>query len=174
MSGREGNGAELNAAAERIEALVGEAERLPDERTRVLVGRLLREILSLYGAGWQRMLELIEQHDPRLRHAVVKDGLLSHLLMLHDLHPIPLAARVARALDDVRPALQAHGGSVDMVGLEGERLRLRLTGSCHGCPSSALTLRTTVEAAVKRAAPELVCIEVEGMEPAPIALEVRP
>jgi hypothetical protein len=49
-------------------------------------------------------------------------------------------------------------------------VRLRLTGSCHGCASSRLTLKQTVESALYAAAPEIVELHVEGLaeaEPAP-------
>jgi len=160
-------------AAARIEALVREAEGLPDERPRSLVVELLREILALYGNGWQRMMELIGQHHAPLRQAVIEDNLLGHLLMLHGLYPIPLEERVAHALEEVRPALLAHGGNVELLALEQDRLRLRLIGSCQGCPSSTLTLKTTVEEALRRAAPELARIEVEGTDAAPIMMEMR-
>jgi len=44
--------------------------------------------------------------------------------------------RVTRALENVRPQLQSHGGDVELLGLDGGVVRLRMRGSCHGCPSS--------------------------------------
>ena len=72
----------------------------------------------------------------------------------------------AAALESVRPFLGAHGGDVELLGLDGAigAVHLRLLGSCDGCPSSAVTLRTAVESAIAEAAPEIVIIDVE--EPA--------
>jgi Fe-S cluster biogenesis protein NfuA len=94
---------------------------------------------------------------------MAQDDLLSHLLLLHGLHPVTLEERVAKALDEVRPSLQAHGGDVEFLGFAGSSVRLRLAGSCRGCPSSTVTLRTTVEEALRKAAPELEAIEVDGV-----------
>jgi Fe-S cluster biogenesis protein NfuA len=42
------------------------------------------------------------------------------------------AQRVAVALDGIRPALQAHGGDIELLGIQGHDARVRLTGACHG------------------------------------------
>ncbi len=42
-------------------------------------------------------------------------------------------------------------------------VRLRMQGSCHGCPSSALTLKNAIEEAIYAAAPDVAAIEVEGV-----------
>ena len=91
------------------------------------------------------------------------------LLLLHGLHPVPLAGRVQEALDGVRPYLASHGGSVDLLEVSPEgTVKLRLEGSCHGCASSAMTLKYAIEQAIMEAAPDVVGIEVEGLvEPPP-------
>ena len=93
--------------------------------------------------------------------ALAADDLVSHLLLLHDLHPVDLEARVARGLAEVRPYLESHGGNVELVAVEDGVARVRLQGSCRTCPSSAATLRSAVEAAVLRAAPDLLGITAE-------------
>jgi Fe-S cluster biogenesis protein NfuA len=92
----------------------------------------------------------------------VEDELVAHLLLLHGLHPVPLHERVIGALDEVRPYLVAHGGGVELVGVDEGVVRLRLEGACNGCPSSALTLKSAVEEAISRAAPDVERIEAEG------------
>lgn len=92
-----------------------------------------------------------------------RDDLVSNLLLLHGLHPHDLEVRVAEALARVRPHLATHGGDVALLGLEGSVVRLRMQGSCHGCPSSSATLRQTIEAAIYEAAPDVTAIEVEGV-----------
>ena len=72
------------------------------------------------------------------------------LLLLHGLHPLDLEARVRQALDKVRPYLRSHGGNVELLGVDEGVVRLRLEGSCHGCPSSAATMRQTIEEAILR------------------------
>ena len=81
---------------------------------------------------------------------------------MHGLHPDDVGTRVARALDGVRPYLGSHGGDVELVGLTDDgRVRLRMLGSCDGCPSSSVTLTLAVETAIRDAAPEVSGIDVE-------------
>jgi nitrite reductase/ring-hydroxylating ferredoxin subunit len=62
----------------------------------------------------------------------------------------------------VRPYMESHGGDVDLVSLQGDVARLRLKGSCDGCPASASTLELAVKQALEEAAPDLLGIEVDG------------
>jgi Fe-S cluster biogenesis protein NfuA len=91
------------------------------------------------------------------------DPLVSSLLLLHDLHPVDIETRLLRALDKVRPYLQTHGGNVELLGVQDGAIRLRLQGSCHGCASSAMTLKLAIEAAIYEAAPDFTTLEVEGV-----------
>ena len=81
-------------------------------------------------------------------------------------------ARIDALLDEVRPYLAAHGGGVELLGIEEGVVRLRLQGVCNGCPSSAVTLKLAVEEAIERAAPDIERIEAEG-EVAPGLLQIE-
>ena len=93
------------------------------------------------------------------------DDLVASLLVLHGLHPLNVETRIARALDRVRPYLGSHGGDVKLLGVKEGVVHLRLEGSCHGCPSSTVTMKLAIEKAIEEAAPEVVRIEVEGASP---------
>jgi Fe-S cluster biogenesis protein NfuA len=84
------------------------------------------------------------------------------LLLLHGLHPLDLEARVLQALDQVRPFLRSHGGNVELLSLTDGVIRLRLQGNCQGCPSSAVTMKQTIEEAILARAPDAIALEVEG------------
>ncbi len=114
-------------------------------------------VVELYGEALRRVGEL-----GGISQGLVADELLSHLLLLHDLHPVDVETRVARALEEVRPYLGSHGGGVELLGVEDGIARLRLSGTCDGCASSAATLKHSVEEAVLRAAPELHGVEADG------------
>jgi Fe-S cluster biogenesis protein NfuA/nitrite reductase/ring-hydroxylating ferredoxin subunit len=89
-------------------------------------------------------------------------------LILHGLHPVEVDVRIEQALDKVRPYLGSHAGGVAYLGIDGAGVaHLRLDGSCHGCPSSTVTVRMTIEEAVLKAAPEVAGIEVEGQSTPP-------
>ena len=98
-----------------------------------------------------------------LRTRLAEDGVVSSLLMIHGLHPVPLETRVSAALDRVRPYMESHGGGVEVLSLEDDVLRLRLHGSCDGCPASASTLELAIKQELEEAAPDLLGIEVEGL-----------
>lgn len=57
--------------------------------------------------------------------------------------------------EQVRPALAAHGGNVEIVDLDNNKLFLRLQGGCQGCSSSSATLKDGIERLVKQTFPEI-------------------
>jgi Fe-S cluster biogenesis protein NfuA len=159
--------------ARRIEQLTQEVSEFSDPHTRAVVEELLQTLLDMYGEGLARILDLARHAKVpgfELIKTFADDELIAALLLLHDLHPVDIATRVTRALNEVRPYLQSHGGNVEFVKLEEGVAYLRLAGSCHGCVASAITLKQTIEEAIYKAAPDLDRIETEGVsEPAPVA-----
>ena len=155
--------AQWRTAGDRIQTLLdscaagGAAAR---DRARQLV----REVVGLYGAGLERILGLAG--DPGLAERLATDDLVASLLLVHGLHPHDVRRRVCDALDRVRPDLGSHGGDVDLIGIDGDTVRLAFTGSCKSCPSSAVTLELAIEEAIRAAAPEIATIEVVAAEPA--------
>ena len=78
-------------------------------------------------------------------------------------------------LTGVRPYLGSHAGGVKYLGVSPDGVaRLRLEGSCHGCPSSTVTVQLAIEGAVVDAAPEVTDVVVEGMTepPGPALLQI--
>jgi Fe-S cluster biogenesis protein NfuA len=67
--------------------------------------------------------------------------------------------RVQAVLDRIRPALQADGGDVELVGVEGGVVKVKLVGACAGCPMSQLTLANGVERVLKEEIPEVERVE---------------
>jgi Fe-S cluster biogenesis protein NfuA/nitrite reductase/ring-hydroxylating ferredoxin subunit len=124
--------------------------------------QLVREVVGLYGAGLERIIQLGE---PGLAERLATDDLVASLLLVHGLHPHDVHRRVSDALDRVRPYLGSHGGDVDLLEVTGDTVLLAFTGSCKSCPSSAVTLELAVEDAVRAAAPEITSIEVVTAQP---------
>ena len=161
----------LQERVARMETLLGEIEALKDPYARSKAAEVVQVLLELYGEGLARMMETIAEGEERERtfEAFAGDELVSHLLLLHGLHPLDVETRVVRALEEVRPYLQSHGGNVELLGIESGVARLRLEGSCDGCPSSTMTLKLAIEEAIQKTAPDLEGIEAEGVaeEPKP-------
>jgi Fe-S cluster biogenesis protein NfuA/nitrite reductase/ring-hydroxylating ferredoxin subunit len=162
---------QLKERVGRIETLLEEIEALEDPKARAKTAEMVQTLLELYGEGLGRIVESIADLGSReLKDALLKDELVSHLLLLHGLHPLGVESRVLGALDEVRPYLESHGGNVQYLGIEGGVARVRLEGSCDGCPSSTMTLKLAIEEAIQKAAPELEGVEAEGVtEPPPQA-----
>jgi Fe-S cluster biogenesis protein NfuA/nitrite reductase/ring-hydroxylating ferredoxin subunit len=159
-----GEGPDLRATGERIEALL-EAASTGGRVARERAEELVRLVVDLYGAGLERLLEIAHDAgrlDEELLDRLAADDLVASLLVVHGLHPYDVETRVARALDGVRPYLGSHGGDVQLLGVTDDGLvRLRMLGSCDGCPSSSVTMNLAVETAIQAAAPEVSGIEVE-------------
>jgi Fe-S cluster biogenesis protein NfuA len=67
--------------------------------------------------------------------------------------------KVEKALNDVRPSLQADGGDVELVEVENNIVKVRLKGACAGCPMSQMTLKQGIERYLKKLVPEIVSVE---------------
>jgi len=66
---------------------------------------------------------------------------------------------VEKALEKIRPALQADGGNVELVDVVDGVVKVRLTGACGGCPMSQMTLKMGVEKVIKQFVPEVKSVE---------------
>ena len=120
----------------RVQELTGRLEDLDDPACRALAEELTAAVVQMYGAGLERIVELA---DPGTRDQMAADELVSGLLMIHDLYPVPIEERVIQALDTVRPYMESHGGNVELLGIEDGIARLRLEGSCKSCRASSST-----------------------------------
>jgi Fe-S cluster biogenesis protein NfuA/nitrite reductase/ring-hydroxylating ferredoxin subunit len=133
---------------------------------------LVQALLDLYGEGLARVVAHVaaRDEDGALARALGEDELVSHLLLLHGLHPVPLEVRVHEALAEVRPYLESHGGDVELLGIDEGVVRLAMRGSCDGCASSTMTLKLAIEDAIQRAAPDVDAVVAEGAAAPPPAL----
>ena len=150
---------------ERVQDLLGSLDDIADPFAQQRVQELIGAVLELYGAGLDRILGVInDAGEPGLpiREALLEDGIVASLLLIHGLFPVPLEERVIEALDSVRPFLASHGGNVELLSVQDGVARLQLQGSCNGCPSSAATLEHALREAIDAAAPDLLGLEVEG------------
>src|SRR4051812_44801746 len=175
MTGRPGAEVDLGATGQRIETLL-EAAAAGGRVARERAEELVRLVVDLYGAGLERLLEIVDDTgrlDDELLDRLAADELVAGLLAVHGLHPDDVGTRVARALDGVRPYLGSHGGDVQLLDVTDDgTVRLRMLGSCDGCPSSSVTLTLAVETAIRDAAPEVTGIEVEQPAKAPAVIPV--
>jgi len=63
--------------------------------------------------------------------------------------------KVEAALAQIRPALQADGGDVELIEVNEGVVKLKLKGACSGCPMSTMTLKHGIERVLKEQLPEV-------------------
>jgi Fe-S cluster biogenesis protein NfuA len=151
---------------ERVRELSEAVDELPDPRARELAAELVSAVIAMYGDGLERIVAAISdagEPGAAILDRLTQDGAVSSLLLIHDLYPVGLHERVLEALDTVRPYMESHGGSVELVSLTDGIARLELRGSCNGCSASRATLEQAIEQALAEHAPDLVGLEVSGV-----------
>jgi Fe-S cluster biogenesis protein NfuA len=152
----------------QLEASLAQVETLADAHAREVAVDAIQGLLDVYGAGLTRILELA----PELAERLSEDELVSHLLLLHGLHPVDARTRVEAALESVRPYLATHGGNVELLSVSDGVAYLRLEGTCHGCPSSTATLKHAIEQAIFKVAPDVERIEADGVAAGPQVISI--
>jgi Fe-S cluster biogenesis protein NfuA/nitrite reductase/ring-hydroxylating ferredoxin subunit len=161
----------VRQVGDRIEVLLGELRSSAAPDVAAKVEEVVGLLVELYGEGLERILEIVNEDDAiaaPLLTRLTDDKFIESLLVLHGLHPVDVDTRIEAALDQARPYLGSHAGGVEYLGVDEEGVaHLRLEGSCHGCPSSTVTVKLTLEQAIAEAAPEVIRVEVEGVAEAP-------
>ena len=119
----------------RVQDLQARLASSGDPATRHLAEELVSAVVQMYGGGLERIVELLDaggEEGERLAVALADDPLVATLLLIHDLHPVPLEERVNQALEHVRPYMESHGGNVELLSLEDGVARIRLRGQLLG------------------------------------------
>ena len=164
-------GHDAQKAGERVEALLAELGSQAGPQVAATAEELVSCLVELYGAGLAEIITIIGEDaeaGPRLMAKLTGDPLVESLLLLHDLHPLPVADRVRRAIEAVMPQLGAHAGRVDFEGVDDQGvIHLSLERGGHGCGSSSGAVQAAVEQAVADAAPETAGVDIEVVTPAP-------
>src|SRR5580692_5897351 len=161
----------------RVEELLGALQSDGSGGAAQAAEELVGLLVGLYGDGLAKIVAMLREDGQAGLAILAKmadDPQLEGLLLLHDLHPLDVDARIQRALDRVRPYLGSHAGGVQYLGVTDGVARLRLEGSCDGCPSSTVTVELAIRGAVEDAAPEVTQVVVEGMTapPGPELLQI--
>ncbi len=121
---------EFDQAIAELDTLVATLERDGDERALML--------LELIDAIHRPGLELIVAGE--LEHPIARA-----LLTMYDLAPLEERIQVEEALDEIRPYIESHGGELELLDVQDGVVHVRMSGACHGCAGSAMTLRRGIE-----------------------------
>ena len=161
-------GQDAQAAGERVEELLAGLRAHSGPQVAATAEELVSCLVELYGAGLAEIVRILREDaeaGPRLLAALAADPLVESLLLVHDLHPVDLGARVGQALDAVMPRLGPHAGRAEFAGVDDQGvIHLRLERGGHGFNSSAATYTAAIEQAVAEAAPEAAGVDIEVVE----------
>jgi Fe-S cluster biogenesis protein NfuA len=140
----------------RISELAQELLNHPDPEVADRVTELLDWYDTFHREGLGRLVDLIRswRGDSFLDDAG-KDEMAGVLLEFYDFSEGPQVddeaeQAVAAALEEVRPIVESHGGSLEVAGIADGVVKVRMLGTCDGCPSSSATLTYGVEEALRR------------------------
>ncbi|MGH7539436.1 MAG: hypothetical protein ACRELC_00380, partial [Gemmatimonadota bacterium] len=163
------------AIGAEIESLVQRMGTLEDPEARAQAQQLVRLLMELYGEGLSRMLNIARTEGGGPQAVVDRfgnDPLIASLLVLHDLHPLPLQVRVERALAALAPHLPPRT-HVHLVTAGAESVRVRIEGHGPGRGPSGGGISVAIDRAIREAAPEIDAIHIDGLgEPAETLLQI--
>ena len=141
-------------------------EQIEDEETRGEVFALLEGIDVLHRQGLGRIMDLIASlGGPQAVERISQDPIVRTLLEMYDLPEADERTQVEHALEAVYPYFESHGGKLELLGVEGGRVRVRLSGSCEGCLGTATTLQRVVEEALREGFPGFKDLVAEAPPP---------
>lgn len=135
----------------RVEEALEELEGLPADPRRTALDAVA-SLVELYGEGWARALGRLAGEWPGAVEALAEDELVSHLLLIHGLHPSDAESRIRDALASLEEQVGRGRGGVELLGLEDGVARLRI-GPNGDAPSDGV--RELLRETVLAAAPEL-------------------
>lgn len=155
-----------NEIMSHVGELVDEIMAYPDPT----VGRQVEELLDwvdvFHREGLGRLIDMVRQWRGELfLEDAARDFVIGTFLETYDLgegRPVDAAAEeaVAAALEEVRPFVESHGGTIVVDSIVDGIVKVQMLGSCDGCPSSTATLTGGVETALREHWPNFRKLEV--------------
>lgn len=174
----------------RIADLAEELTNHPDRTVAERSSELLDWVDAFHRDGLGRLVDMIRAWRGELfLEAVASDPVAGILLEAYGLGEgkdvdAEAVDAVSAALEEIRPYAESHGGTIELDSIVDGVVRVRMLGACDGCPSSAVTLTSAVEQAVRERWPHLRRLELVDDAPAaeessalpdpePVLLQIR-
>ena len=112
-----------------------------------------------------RVLELLSGHESRMSLSkIAEDPLICGLLVLYGIHPVSLEERIQRSVEKLRPKLQKQGTNLELMSTVDDVVRIKIQSSPQD-PHVSRVVQTTIQQAIREAAPEIAEIVIEGVPP---------
>lgn len=160
---------EVERVVRRLDEVLEEVGEHPDPRVRAAVTELADGLQRIHAEGLRRLAELLAEEPGRFRRAL-DDPVIANLFLLYDLAVVDEQGRTREALEAVRPLLEEHGCSLDLLGVEEGEVRIRLRGPRGTIEGLAEEVVEGVQRALEKGLPGFRKLEVEG----PVAEEPEP
>ena len=147
--------------------LITQFDQMPEGPQKVACKELVQLLMDVHGAGLERVMEIVFE-DPASGRAIVdnlaRDSVVSSLLVLYSLHPDDLETRVRKAVEHMLPRLRKLSCNAEFVRVDEGAVRLQVTTTGHSCGSSTEDIRAIVEDVVYEFAPDVVALEILGLD----------
>jgi hypothetical protein len=142
----------LQAPFAELENQLRKLETIADPACRSVTTELLASVLRFHTTALERMLQLIQNSEAAgaILAGLDRDPLIRSMLLVHDLHPESVSMRVRRAVAELEPYLQKREAKLEIITIEEDCVRIKVTAGSHGGPVGA-----TIEQAIRNAAPEV-------------------
>ena len=153
--------------AKRLTELLSQFEQMPDSPQKTAGLELLRLLMQMHARALERMMEIIfeaRESGSVLIDRLSKDEAAGGLLLLYSLHPETLETRVQIAVERISTRLRKLACSLELLSVQQEAVRVRLTRRGHSCGSSTHELRTIIENGLYDTAPDVTSLEILGLE----------
>jgi hypothetical protein len=163
--------------ATRLQELLARFETLGDPAARAVAQELVQVVIDLHGRGLSDLLGIVQDAGSQPADTLVArfavNPAVRGMLLLHGLHPEDLATRASKAVERLRPHLGVRGVRADLIGVDDNVVRLRVTASGQkNQRPSAIELQREIEDTVLEMTPDAVDLVIEGLEDAGGASEV--
>jgi NFU1 iron-sulfur cluster scaffold homolog, mitochondrial len=124
----------------------------------VFIGRNFVTVSKVEGARWEDVIPFVKEELRKLIESGV--ALVAHVTEAPSSFGDEVTERIKALIDEqVRPAVAMDGGDIVFEGFDEGVVKLKLKGSCSGCPSSSMTLKAGIQGLLMRMVPEVKSVE---------------
>jgi Fe-S cluster biogenesis protein NfuA len=161
------NGGDFQEQVKQLGNLIAQFDHLPDGPQKTAAKELVQLLMDVHGAGLERIMEIVFEGGaagPALIDKLGQDSIAGSLLLLYSLHPDDLETRVQKAVERLRPRLRKLACNIELARVDEGNVQVQLAKAGHSCGSSSNDLKAIVEDGVYEFAPDVVSLEILGLE----------
>ncbi len=166
------NGGDFQEQVRQLGNLIAQFDHLPDGPQKTAGKELVQLLMDVHGMGLERIMEIVFESGaagaalpgPAIIDKLGQDSIAGSLLLLYSLHPDDLETRVQKAVERLRPRLRKLACNIELARVDEGNVQIQLAKAGHSCGSSSNDLKAIVEDGVYEFAPDVVSLEILGLE----------